>query len=97
MNQGNVSTITQRIPGIGRSFHNGIRDWRFYRAARPRIERLTSTFGGLSLFLSKYIYGLRWAACIFYGVARMPYEFTDAALLVGHFRRDVRFGGDESG
>ena len=58
---------------VGRSFDKGIRDRRFYRAARPRIERLTNTFGGLSLFLSKYIYGLRWASCIFYGVGRMPY------------------------
>jgi membrane protein DedA with SNARE-associated domain len=58
---------------LGRSFDKGIRDIRFYRAARPRIERLTNTFGGLSLFLSKYIYGLRWASCIFYGVGRMPY------------------------
>ena len=57
----------------GRSFDKGIRDIRFYRAARPRIERLTNTFGGLSLFLSKYVYGLRWASCIFYGVGRMPY------------------------
>jgi membrane protein DedA with SNARE-associated domain len=58
---------------LGRSFDKGIRDIRFYRAARPRIERLTNTFGALSLFLSKYIYGLRWASCIFYGVGRMPY------------------------
>ena len=58
---------------LGRSFAKGIRDMSFYRAARPRIERLTNKFGGLSLFLSKYIYGLRWASCIFYGVGRMPY------------------------
>jgi len=58
---------------LGRSFAKGIRDLRFYRAARPRIERLTNKFGGLSLFLSKYIYGLRWASCAFYGVGRMPY------------------------
>src|SRR6185295_9034922 len=58
---------------LGRSFDKGIRDIRFYKAARPRIERLTNTFGGLSLFLSKYIYGLRWASCTFYGVGRMPY------------------------
>ena len=37
------------------------------------MERLTNNFGGLSIFLSKYIYGLRWASCIFYGVGRMPY------------------------
>jgi hypothetical protein len=34
---------------------------------------LTRKFGPLSIFLSKYIYGLRWASCVFYGVGRMPY------------------------
>lgn len=57
----------------GRTFRKGVRDLRFYRAAKPRMERLTQKFGGLSIFLSKYIYGLRWASCIFHGVARMPY------------------------
>jgi membrane protein DedA with SNARE-associated domain len=58
---------------LGREFRKGVRDIRFYRAAKPRMERLTNKFGGLSIFLSKYIYGLRWASCIFYGVGRMPY------------------------
>lgn len=57
----------------GRQFRKGVRDLRFYRAAKPRMERLTRNFGGLSIFLSKYIYGLRWASCIFHGVGRMPY------------------------
>lgn len=57
----------------GRQFRKGVRDIRFYRAAQPRMERLTNNFGGLSIFLSKYIYGLRWASCIFHGVGRMPY------------------------
>lgn len=57
----------------GRQFRKGVRDLRFYRAAQPRMERLTNKFGGLSIFLSKYIYGLRWASCIFHGVSRMPY------------------------
>jgi len=57
----------------GREFRKGVRDLRFYRAAKPRMERLTNKFGGLSIFLSKYIYGLRWASCIFHGVGRMPY------------------------
>lgn len=56
----------------GRGFGKSMRDFRFYRAARPRIERLTNKFGGLSIFLSKYIYGLRTACCIFYGVGHMP-------------------------
>jgi membrane protein DedA with SNARE-associated domain len=58
---------------VGRGFCEGVRNARFYRVAQPRIERLTNKFGGLSIFLSKYIYGLRWASCIFYGVGRMPY------------------------
>ncbi len=57
----------------GREFRKGVRDLRFYRAAKPRMERLTNNFGGLSIFLSKYMYGLRWASCIFHGVGRMPY------------------------
>lgn len=58
---------------IGRGFCETVREFRFYRAARPRIERLTNKFGSSSIFLSKYIYGLRWASCVFYGVGRMPY------------------------
>ena len=37
------------------------------------MVRLTNNFGTLSIFVSKYIYGLRWASCIFHGVGRMPY------------------------
>ena len=58
---------------LGRGARSSVRQYRFYRAARPRIERLTETFGPLSIFISKYTYGLRWAACIFYGVGKMPY------------------------
>jgi membrane protein DedA with SNARE-associated domain len=57
----------------GRAFGKTVRGWRFYRSAKPRLERLTNRFGTLSLFLSKYIYGLRWASCTFYGVTRMPF------------------------
>ena len=57
----------------GRVFGKTVRSFRFYRSAKPRLERLTNRFGALSLFLSKYIYGLRWASCTFYGVTRMPY------------------------
>src|SRR5215831_18808447 len=41
---------------LGRGFGKTVRDLRFYRAARPRIERLTANFGGSSIFLTKYIY-----------------------------------------
>ncbi|MEP6569373.1 MAG: DedA family protein [Acidobacteriota bacterium] len=67
-------TVSDNIAYLsGRTFRKGVRDLRFYRAAKPRMERLTKNFGGLSIFLSKYIYGLRWASCIFHGVGRMPY------------------------
>lgn len=59
---------------LGRGFRTSVRECRFYRAAQPRIERLTEKFGSLSIFFSKYIYGLRTASCVFYGVAKMPYE-----------------------
>ncbi len=58
---------------MGRGFGKTVRDFRFYRLARPRLERLTEKFGPHSIFLSKYIYGLRWASCVFYGVGRMTY------------------------
>jgi len=59
--------------GAGRAFSKTVRDFRFYRNAQARMERLTKHFGTLSIFISKYIYGLRWASCTFYGVARMRY------------------------
>src|SRR5918911_5540100 len=58
---------------LGRGARSGVRKYRFYCAARPRIERLTDKFGPLSIFVSKFTYGLRWGACAFYGVAKMPY------------------------
>ena len=59
--------------GLGRGFSTTIRDRSFYLRASPRLQRLTDKFGPLSIFLSKYIYGLRWASCVFYGVGRMAY------------------------
>jgi len=65
----------------GRGFRKTVKEFRFYRAAKPRIERMTNKFGTASIFLSKYIYGLRWASCVFYGVGRMPYlKFLLASL-----------------
>jgi membrane protein DedA with SNARE-associated domain len=58
---------------VGRACNKTVRNFRIYRSAQSRMERLTDHFGTLSIFVSKYIYGLRWASCTFYGVARMPY------------------------
>jgi hypothetical protein len=41
--------------------------------ARPRIERLIDKFGNFALIISKYIYGIRAAMCLFYGIGRMRY------------------------
>lgn len=57
----------------GRAFGKTVRNFRFYRSSKERMQRLTDRFGTLSIFLSKYIYGLRWASCTFYGAAHMPY------------------------
>jgi membrane protein DedA with SNARE-associated domain len=58
---------------LGRGAGRSVREYKFYCVARPRLERLTEKFGVYSIFVSKYTYGLRWGACAFYGVGRMPY------------------------
>ena len=58
---------------LGRLGRSSVKKRRFYCAARPRLERLTHKFGVASIFVSKFTYGLRWGACAFYGVAKMPY------------------------
>jgi membrane protein DedA with SNARE-associated domain len=56
----------------GRGFERSVRNFRFYKMAAPRIVKLIDKFGTLSIFIVKYIYGLRIASCVFYGVGRMP-------------------------
>ena len=58
---------------IGRMFRKTIAHYRFYEMARPRIERLIDKFGNFALIISKYIYGIRAAMCLFYGIGRMRY------------------------
>lgn len=58
---------------IGRLFRTTIQDYRFYKIAQPRIERLIEKFGGFAIVISKYIYGIRAAMCLFYGIGRMPF------------------------
>ncbi len=57
----------------GRVFRTTIQDYRFYKIAQPRIERLIDKFGGFAIIISKYIYGIRAAMCVFYGIGRMPF------------------------
>lgn len=58
---------------IGRIFHEKAKDYRFYQMAQPRLERLIDKFGGFAIIISKYIYGIRAAMCIFYGIGKMPF------------------------
>ncbi len=58
---------------IGRVFRETIKDYGFYKLAQPRIEKLIDKFGGFAIIISKYIYGIRGAMCIFYGIGKMPY------------------------
>ena len=57
---------------IGRIFHEKAKHYRFYQMAQPRVERLIAKFGTFAIIISKYIYGIRAAMCVFYGVGKMP-------------------------
>jgi membrane protein DedA with SNARE-associated domain len=59
---------------IGRIFHKNAKDYRFYQMAQPRIKRLIDKFGKFAIIISKYIYGIRLAMCVFYGIGRMPFH-----------------------
>lgn len=59
--------------GIGRVFHQNAKHYRFYQMAQPRIERLIGKFGKFALVVSKFIYGIRVAMCVFYGIGKMPF------------------------
>ena len=58
---------------IGRLLHENAKDYRFYQVAQPRVEKLIEKFGGFAIIISKYIYGIRVAMCVFYGVGKMPF------------------------
>src|SRR5262249_14849853 len=51
---------------IGARFRGRARSLGFYERARPRLERLMRKFGVLSVFIVKYVYGLRTARAVFY-------------------------------
>ena len=57
---------------LGRYFQTTVNKFSYYRSASPRIEALQRKFGALSIFVSKYIYGIRAAWCIFYGTSGVP-------------------------
>jgi membrane protein DedA with SNARE-associated domain len=58
---------------IGARFRNRARTLRFFIKARPRIEKLMRRFGVLTVFIVKYVYGLRTTSAIFWGLAHFGY------------------------
>ncbi len=67
---------------IGHTGKRQISNSRFYQRAQPRLEQLCHRFGIYSVFLVKYIYGLRTTSAIFYGFAPMKYRrFAPLTLL----------------
>jgi len=58
---------------VGRKFHDGVKGYKFYQLTQPRIEKLIDKFGGFAIIISKYIYGIRVAMCLFYGMSKMSF------------------------
>lgn len=59
---------------IGYTGKRRIKNSHFYRHAQPRLERLSARFGNYSIFIVKYIYGLRTASAVFWGFAHMRFR-----------------------
>lgn len=58
---------------IGYSGKERIKNSNFYQRAQPQLERMCARFGIYSIFLVKYVYGLRTASAIFWGFAHMRF------------------------
>ncbi|MCG3163737.1 MAG: hypothetical protein JMDDDDMK_05182 [Acidobacteria bacterium] len=58
---------------IGYSGKEKIKNSNFYQRAQPQLERMSARFGIYSIFLVKYVYGLRTASAVFWGFAHMRF------------------------
>ena len=58
---------------IGARFRSRARSLHFFERARPRVEKLMKRFGVLSVFIVKYVYGLRTASAMFWGLAHFGF------------------------
>ncbi len=56
---------------MGRQVRDSISRWKLYVKFYPRFEWLEQRFGASSIVIVKYIYGLRFASSVFWGVSRM--------------------------
>ena len=57
----------------GRLFRETVKNCRFYKMAQPRIEKVVNKFGGYSIIISKYIYGIRTGMAVFIGMGNMSF------------------------
>jgi membrane protein DedA with SNARE-associated domain len=64
---------------IGARFRGRARTLHFFSRARPRVEKLMRRFGVLSVFIVKYVYGVRTTSAIFLGLAH--FGFLKFAIL----------------
>lgn len=67
---------------IGARFRGRAHKLQFYMRARPRIEKLMDKFGVLTVFIVKYVYGLRTTSAVFWGLAHFGYTRFAALTLV---------------
>lgn len=58
---------------VGRIFRETVKSCRFYKMAQPRIEQVVKKFGGYSVIISKYIYGIRVGIVVFNGMGNMTF------------------------
>lgn len=54
---------------IGSHFRRSADKIAFFVKAKPRIEKLMRRFGWVTVFIVKYVYGLRTASALFWGIA----------------------------
>lgn len=69
---GFVGDVLSYLIGYTGKLH--IQSNHFYQRAKPRLDRLSARFGLGSIFLVKYIYGLRTASAVLWGFAHMPFR-----------------------
>jgi membrane protein DedA with SNARE-associated domain len=67
---------------IGYTGKERIKNSNFYLRAKPQLERLCARFGIYSIFLVKYVYGLRTASAVFWGFAHMRFRRFGPLTLV---------------
>jgi membrane protein DedA with SNARE-associated domain len=66
---------------IGARFRERARTLHFFVRAKPRVEKLMRRFGVLSVFIVKYVYGLRTTSAIFWGLAHFGFLKFSALTL----------------